>query len=539
MHDTTGPRSARITADRLTYTLPDGSGIFTDLTISFGRERTGIVGPNGSGKTTLVRLLAGELEPTSGTVHRNGIVAVLPQDFRPAPGASLAAVLGVAGKLAALERSERGKASVRDIELIGDDWDLRERTMAILARFGLAHLELDRPLHAVSGGEMTRVALAGLVLQRPDFLLLDEPTNHLDAGSRAALYEFIESWPGGALCVSHDRELLRRMDRIVELSLLGVRIYGGNYDEYRAIRDTEDAAAKRELDSARAALRLAEREAREVRERQARRDAQGRRNAARSNMPKILLNAQKARAQQTTARVRAITEREVEERRARAAAARQRAEVREQPRFDVPSAGLAAGRTVLALEDVSVCFPGAGRPILENVSLRIIGPERVALVGPNGSGKTTLLRVVLGELNPSSGRVRTLPRSEIGFLEQTGAQLDPSLSVLDNFRARHPTMEPTPTRYALARFLFSHEAALQIVGTLSGGERLRASLACVLAGPVPPSLVVLDEPTNHLDFDALHSLESALRSYDGALLVVSHDRDFLDAIGIDRWIRLP
>src|SRR5690606_37411984 len=151
---------------------------------------------------------------------------------------------------------------------------------------------------------------------------------------------------------------------------------------------------------------------------------------------------------------------------------------------DVPSAGLAAGRTVLALEDVSVCFPGAGRPILENVSLRIIGPERVALVGPNGSGKTTLLRVVLGELNPSSGRVRTLPRSEIGFLEQTGAQLDPSLSVLDNFRARHPTMEPTPTRYALARFLFSHEAALQIVGTLSGGERLRASLACVQArGP--------------------------------------------------------
>src|SRR5690606_10399452 len=262
-------------------------------------------------------------------------------------------------------------------------------------------------------------------------------------------------------------------------------------------------------------------------------------NAARSNMPKILLNAQKARAQQTTARVRAITEREVEERRARAAAARQRAEVREQPRFDVPSAGLAAGRTVLALEDVSVCFPGAGRPILENVSLRIIGPERVALVGPNGSGKTTLLRVVLGELNPSSGRVRTLPRSEIGFLEQTGAQLDPSLSVLDNFRARHPTMEPTPTRYALARFLFSHEAALQIVGTLSGGERLRASLACVLAGPVPPSLVVLDEPTNHLGFDALHSLESALRGYDGALLVVSHDRDFLDAIGIDRWIRLP
>src|SRR5690606_33494633 len=142
--------------------------------------------------------------------------------------------------------------TLADLELVGDDCDLPERAAAVLARFGLSHLSLDRPLRTVSGGEGTRVALAGLSLGRPDFLLLDEPTNHLDASSREALYTFVEGWTGGMLCVSHDRALLRRMDRIVELSTLGVKVYGGNYDAYRARREADDAAAASEMDSARA-----------------------------------------------------------------------------------------------------------------------------------------------------------------------------------------------------------------------------------------------------------------------------------------------
>ena len=538
MSQTTHASDARIVAERLAYAPADGRALFNDLTLSFGRERTGLIGANGSGKTTLVRLLAGELTPSSGTVHRTGAVAVLPQDFRPPADAQLAIVLGIDDRLAALKRMEAGAASVEDIELIADDWDLPERAAAVLVRFGLAQLSLERPVGTLSGGEATRVALAGLALGNPDFLLLDEPTNHLDAKSREALYTFVEQWSGGLLCVSHDRSLLRRMDRIVELSALGARMYGGNYDAYRARRNAEDAAAARELDSARAALRVVEREARDVRERQARREAQGRRNRATANMPKILLNGRKAQAQATSARVRAITEREVEERRARLQSARQRVEEREPPRFDLPSTGLPAGRTVLEIENVGVRFPDAERAGVENVSLRIVGPERVAIIGPNGSGKTTLLNVALGHLDPDAGTVRRLPDREVAYLNQHGAALDPALSVLDNFRAFHPMIEPTATRYALARFLFSNEAALQTVGTLSGGQRLRASLACVLGGLRPPSLLVLDEPTNHLDLDAQEAMESALREYDGALLVVSHDAEFLEAIGIERMLKL-
>jgi ATPase subunit of ABC transporter with duplicated ATPase domains len=532
---------ARLVAERLTYASPtsaDDRTLFHDLTLSLGSERTGLVGPNGSGKTTLLRLLAGELTPTAGTVHQVGTVAVLPQEFRPAPDAPLAVVLGIDQRLAALRRLEAGEATPADFELVADEWDLPERAVAVLGRLGLGHLPLDRPAGAVSGGEATRVALAGLALGRPDVLLLDEPTNHLDAGSREALYAFVEGWTGGLLCVSHDRALLRRMDRIVELSALGVRVHGGNYDDYRARRDADDAAATRELDSARAAARLAKREMREVRERQARREAHGRREAVTANMPRIAIGLRKRQAQATTARVRAVTAREVDERRARVDAARRRVEERERPRFDLPSSGLPMGRTALALEEVSVRFPGAGRPVLDGVSLHIVGPERVAVVGPNGSGKTTLLRVAMGHLAPDTGRVRRLPDDQTAYLDQHGAGLDPARSVLDTFRARHPRVEATPARHALARFLFSDETALRTVGTLSGGERLRASLACVLGGERPPALLVLDEPSNHLDLDALDALEGALRAYDGAVLVVSHDDAFLDAIGVQRRVAL-
>jgi ATPase subunit of ABC transporter with duplicated ATPase domains len=538
MSSTSPATGARLVAERLTYALPDGRALFNDLTISFGRDRTGLVGANGAGKTTLLRLLAGELRPLSGVVHREGVIATLPQDFRPAPAAPVAVVLGIAERLAALRRLDAGEGTSDDLDLVGDDWDLPLRADATLARFGLERLALERPIGAVSGGEATRIALAGLLLRRPDVLLLDEPTNHLDDAGREALGTFVDEWHGGIVCVSHDRPLLRRMDRIVELSTLGARIYGGNYDFYRDRRDMDDAAAERELSQARAALRLAERNAREAQERQARREAQGKRDRANANIPKILLNGRRGQAEATGARIRGVTAREVEERRARAAEAQRRVEERTRPRFGIAASHLPAGRTLLAVDGVTVHFAGSSTPVLDRLSLQIVGPERVALVGRNGSGKTTLLRVALGELAPDAGTVRRVAAEEIASLDQHGVPMDPSRSALEIFRAHHPRMEQTPTRHALARFLFSDEAARQRVDTLSGGQRLRLSLACVLGGERVPSLLVLDEPTNHLDLETVVAMERALRDYDGALLVASHDQDFLARIGIDRYVTL-
>ncbi len=529
----------RVIAERLAYSLADGRTLFSDLTLGFGRERTGLTGANGTGKSTLVRLLAGELRPSAGTVVRAGSIGYLPQDFQVRADRPLAGVLGIADRLARVDRVLAGDASPEDLDSVGGDWDLRERAEAVLARLGLSHLDLDRPVLDVSGGEATRVALAGVLLAEPDFLLLDEPTNNLDTAGRQALYGFAEGWTGGLLAVSHDRGLLRRMDRIVELTAAGARVYGGGYDLYREQRAAEADAAARELASAEAALRAARREAQQMRERQARRDSRGKAVAAKGGAPKILLGMMKERSEGTGARVRETGARLVEEGRARLGAARERVDEQARMALDLPSAAVPAGKEVVEVDAVTYTHPGAASPVVEGVSLRITGPERVAVVGPNGSGKTTLLRLITGDLRPGAGTVRLgLPRDEVAFFDQHARRLRDQASVLENYRAANPAVDETAARHALARFLFEGDAVHQSAGSLSGGQRLRAALACALNGWHPPRLLLLDEPTNHLDLDSLEALEQVLRGYDGALLVVSHDAAFLREIGIDRRIDL-
>jgi ATPase subunit of ABC transporter with duplicated ATPase domains len=533
------PRGSLVTLERVSFRLADGHTLLSDLTLGFGRERTGLAGANGSGKTTLARLVAGELHPSDGAVLRRARVGYLPQGVSLDARRPLAEALGIATRLEAVERVAAGSTDPADFTLASTAWDLRERAEALLARFGLGHLRLDRAAGTVSGGEATRAALAGLLLDEPEFLVLDEPTNHLDAASRQALYRFVEGWRGGMLVISHDRALLRRVDRILELSGLGARLFGGAYDAYREQRDTEAAAAEQGLAHARTEARRAAREAQVQRERQERRSARGRRSRATANHSKLALDFKAERSERTGARLDDLAERRIAESREAVAAARARVDERERLVLALAPTGLPAGKTVLEVDGVSVRLPGASRPLLRGLSLRLAGPERVALTGPNGSGKTTLLRLVLGETAPEAGSVRLgLDPAEVGYLDQRLGRLEPDESVLGSFRGAYPRMTETEARHALARFLFREDEVLKQVRVLSGGERLRLALACVVGGPRPPALLLLDEPTNHLDLDSLAALEGVLRGYDGALLVASHDEEFLEAIGIERRVEL-
>ncbi|HSG47073.1 MAG TPA: ATP-binding cassette domain-containing protein, partial [Longimicrobiales bacterium] len=443
-------------------------------------------------------------------------MAHLPQGLHLAPrhpGETVADRLGVAERLAALKRILDGGTDPGDYERVGTDgWDLGERIGAQLHALELGHLTPGRTVDGLSGGELARVSLAAAFLQGPDLLLLDEPTNDLDAPSREALLSALDSWKGGILVVSHHRDLLRRVDRILELTPSGLREYGGNYDHYTAVRDARDLAAREELEQARAARRRARADAREATERQARRTARGARSRREGSQPPLVLNARRERSQGTAGRLGAALGASVERADNRVSEAEARAAEAREIRMDVRPSGLPASRDVLALEGVGYYPPGASTPVLQGVSLRIRGPERVAVTGRNGSGKSTLLRLVAGDLLPEEGAVRlTLPRKRVVWMGQDGRVRPPGSdgfpggpvhgerrSVLSTFLEAHPRVDEGQARHRLARYLFPGDSALTPLGALSGGERVRAALAVALAGDRTPWLLVLDEPTNHL-----------------------------------------
>lgn len=511
----------------LSWSLGDGRTLFSHLDLTFDAARTGLIGRNGTGKSTLLGLINGDLPVQSGTITVTGTLGTLRQS--PAPGATVADLFGVTEALAILRRAEAGEATSDDLG--NADWTLEDRLAEALARLDL-NIAADVALDRLSGGQQTRAALAALTFNAPDVLLLDEPTNHLDRQGRQAVRDLLSGWRKGAVVVSHDRELLEAMDAIVELTSLGATSYGGNWSHYSARKAEAMAAARHDLEDAETRAAGVARTTQTTVERKARKDSAGRRKAAKGDAPKILLGMRKNRSENTSGSNARLAERQRTEADNALAAARQKIEVLEPFAVTLPPTGLPSGRSILKLEGVTA---GYGKPVIRDFDLQVTGPERIAITGPNGSGKTTLLSLITGALPPQQGVVQVTDRRAL--LDQQVSLLDPNQTIRDNFRRLHPDSDENRCRAALARFMFRADAALQTVGALSGGQRLRAGLACVL-GATPPWLLCLDEPTNHLDIASIEAVEAGLKAYDGALIVVSHDEAFLGAIGINRRVAL-
>ena len=508
---------------QVTCQFPTGDTLFGPLSLTLEPSLCALVGRNGSGKTRLLRLLAGLDEPATGHIERFGSHAWVAQQHVISSQTTLAELLGYDAIFTARKRIDSGDYQPDDLALLDGYWDIVERLSEAFINATLPPFEPDKPAIELSGGERIRALLCGAFTAGADFLLLDEPTNHLDRQGRAWFYDQLSRYQGGVLVASHDRELLEQVPRILELSASGLRSYGGNYADYQAQRDAEQQAARAALEHAATERKRTRARMQKEHDDSQRRSAKTLRTVDTLNIASFERVKYKGAAKERIGTWKKQHSEQNEALNAAVNKTRERVEDDNPVMFTLPGSQIPEGKQVLVLEDL----------VLQHVPVppltwRIDGPMRVALKGPNGCGKSTLLKTLLGEVAPRSGSCKV--SVSCAYLDQHLSRLDLSQSVMTHLNLSHTPLEEGVLRTRLAQLQLGADKVMLPLAALSGGERLKAALACVLWGAEATQLLLLDEPTNHLDLASVQAIEAALAGFPGALLVVSHDEAFLSGL---------
>lgn len=522
----------------ISYIHPNRELLFAGINLNINKnEKTALVGNNGVGKSTLLKLLAGVLKPSAGVVKANSIPYFVPQIFGQFNNYTVAHALGIEGKLTALNEITGGNATDENFVLLADDWTIEERCKEAFAHWRLGGIELTQKLGTLSGGQKTKVFLAGIQIHSPEIVLLDEPSNHLDSASRAILYDYIRSTGNTLVVVSHDRALLNILDTVCELSKQGITVYGGSYDFYTEQKAIEAAALNNDLRNKEKALRKAKETQRESAERQQKLDTRGKKNQQKAGLPKIVINTLRNKAENSTSRIKGVHAEKVAGLAQELSQLRTKIPVTDKMKMDFEDAAVHIGKVLITAVNINFAY-NEKQLWGQSLSFRIRSGERLAVKGRNGSGKTTMIKMILGELEPESGTIEAADFKAV-YIDQGYSLIKNTLTVYE--QAQHfnsGLLQEHDIKIRLNRFLFTKEYWSRPCSALSGGEKMRLVLCCLTISNQAPDVMILDEPTNNLDIQNIEILTNAVSEYRGTLIVVSHDEYFLKDAGVEGLIEL-
>ena len=522
----------------LTYIHPGKDLLFDNINFTVSdRNKVAVVGNNGTGKSTLLKIIAGEWQPSGGLLKVDAMPYYVPQIFGQYNHLSIAQALRVEDKLNALKAILNGNVTEANLALLDEDWTIEERCREALNYWKLKDLDISQKMETLSGGEKTKVFLAGIAIHQSAFILLDEPSNHLDTAGRQLLYNFIQSTSCTLIAVSHDRKLLNLLDTVYELDKRGITMYGGNYDFYTAQKRIENNALNQDVKSKEKALRKAKEKERETVEKQQRLDARGKKKQEKAGLPTISMNTFKNNAEKSTARLKSVHAEKTGGIAQELQALRAALPDTDKMKLGFDDAALHKGKILFTATAINF---GYSNQLLwqQALSFQITSGERIALKGLNGSGKTTLIKIILGNLEPQTGTVYRADNQPV-YLDQDYSLIDNRLSIYEQAQQYNTSaLQEHEIKIRLARFLFTKEDWDKPCSALSGGEKMRLMLCCLIISNQSPDMIILDEPTNNLDIQNTEILTGAINEYQGTLIVISHDEYFLEQINAKQVIHL-
>lgn len=519
-----------LTLRGVVYAHPNKDVLFTDLSLTVNAfDKIALIGNNGTGKSTLLKIMAGLLSPAHGTVHGNEKAYYVPQHFGQYDGLSVAEALNINTQLKALYAILAGDVTEANMAMLDDDWGLEERCVAAFEKWQLYGVNMHQPMHTLSGGQKTKVFLAGIEIHQSRMVLMDEPTNHLDAQARELLYNYIRSANCTLVVVSHDRVLLNQLSAIYELADRGITIYGGNYDFYKEQKMISNNAFQQELKNKEKELRKAREIELEAIERAQKLDARGRKKQLKAGLPTISMNTLRNNAEKSTAKLKDVHEDKIGGLSQDVARMRKDLPATDKMKLGFDATTLHKGKVLLTLQDINYTYQYI--PLWEQtLSFVLTSGQRIAIKGGNGSGKTTLIKLMLNDLQPTSG---VITRSDFDaiYIDQDYSLIDNKLTVYQQVQQYNAdNLEEHLIKSRLTHFLFTQQSWEKPCAALSGGERMRLMLCCLTISSKAPDLIVLDEPTNNLDIQNIEMLTTAIKEYQGTLIIVSHDEVFLNDV---------